>query len=266
MTTTPTPVDAGCAWPIDEGCLTGWDSLDSDVQDRSIAFASATLRRLTGYRVGGCPVTVRPCKLGCVDLYVTPSYYDMLAMGGGVSFWPHITGDGMWVNSCGCRTDCACEALCEIALPAPVGAVESVKVDGSEVTDYRIDGNRLVWTGDTACPWPACQDMTAPDTEPDTFSVTYLNAYPVDTIGAYAAGVLANEFAKACGGGKCRLPASVTSIVRQGVALDIATGAFPGGVTGIREVDSFIALWNPDAIRQSASVWSPDIRSPRVVG
>ena len=71
--------------------------------------------------------------------------------------------------------------------------------------------------------------MTLADTEPDTFSVTYLNGYPVDGLGAYAAGVLAMEFAKACTGGKCRLPAGVTSVARQGVSLQIATGAFPAG-------------------------------------
>ena len=38
----------------------------------------------------------------------------------------------------------------------------------------------------------------------------------------------------------------------------------PGGMTGIREVDSFIALWNPNGSMQSSRVWSPDRPSPRV--
>jgi hypothetical protein len=78
--------------------------------------------------------------------------------------------------------------------------------------------------------------------------------------------VLAMEYARACSGGKCRLPTGVTSVVRQGVSYTVAAGAFPGGVTGIREVDSFIALWNPDALRQTPKVWYPGIRAPRVVG
>ena len=82
---------------------------------------------------------------------------------------------------------------------------------------------------------------------------------------AYAAGVLAMEFAKACTGGKCRLPANVTSISRQGVSYDIAAGAFPSGMTGLREVDSWIGLWNPEARRQATSVWYPGQRTPRVV-
>jgi hypothetical protein len=267
MTTAPEPVEPGCPWPVDEGCLTGWDDLDDDLKDRSVALASETLRRLTGYRVGGCPVTVRPCKKGCVDLLVTPSYYDMLSYGGGVSFWPHINADGLWVNSCGCQTDCGCSALCEIRLPAPVGRVDAVKIDGDtlDADQYRVDGDRLVYLGGGDCVFPACQDMELADSEPGTFSVTYLNAFPVDTIGAYAAGILANEFAKACTTGKCRLPSTVTSIARQGVSMDVVTGSFPNGFTGIREVDAFIGLWNPDALRQSPQVWSPDLRSPRVV-
>ena len=110
------------------------------------ALASATLRRLTGYRVGGCPITVRPCKRGCADLLMTRSYYDMLSMGYGVSFWPHISGEGLWVNSCGCATDCSCEALCSIKLPAPVGRVDAVKIDGA-VLDHRRR------TGSTATNW-----------------------------------------------------------------------------------------------------------------
>lgn len=267
MTTPLEPVVAGCAWPIDETCLTGWEDIDPDVQDRSILFASATLRRLTGYRVGGCPITVRPCKRGCADMTLTPSYYDMLRMGGaGVSsFWPHLDERGLWVNSCGCNSNCSCVALCEIELPEPVGRVDSVLIDGEEVTDYRVDGNWLVWTGEDDCPWPACQDLTVANDAVGAFSVTYLNGYPVDTLGAYAAGTLANEFAKACSGGKCRLPSGVTSIARQGISMEIATGAFPGGVTGIREVDTFLSLWNPEGLRQPTQVWTPDQRTPRVV-
>src|SRR5262245_6577692 len=262
-----TPVEYGFDWPIDTACLDDeWTNLDDTVKALSVDLASATLRRLTGYRVGGCPITVRPCKQSCRDL-LFPSYYDMLSYGQGVSFWPHIGQAGLWVNSCGCRTDCSCEALCEIALPSPVGPVYAVKVDGDDIDpdDYRVDGSTLVWVGDATCPWPTCQDLTQPDTEPGTFAITYLNAYPVDVMGAYACGVLANEFAKACSGKKCRLPANVTAVTRQGVSFEIAAGSFPGGMTGIREVDTFIGLWNPRGLQQSAQVWSPDLRSPRVV-
>lgn len=254
------PDFGGCVWPVDSACLTDeWDAFSAEVQARALGLASATLERLTGYRVRNCPITVRPCKRGCSP---ESSYLNQIEVGR--NFTPHINTFGNWVNSCGCTTDCACTALCEVVLPTPVGRVDEVKVNGSVVTDWRVDGDRLVWTGTTACPWPACQDLALPDTEDNTFSITYLNAYPVDALGSYAAGLLAVEYGRACSGGSCRLPLGVTMIVRQGITMEIASGAFPGGATGIREVDAFIALWNPQGLRQGTTVYSPDRPRTRV--
>jgi hypothetical protein len=252
-----------CAWPIDPACLTDeWAALDPSVQQRAQALAVQSLRQLTGYRVGGCPITVRPCIQSC---WHGLSY--LWARWG--AFGPHQTANGIWVNSCGCHTDCSCTALCEVVLAAPVGPVSSVKVDGDVILPalYRVDGNRLLWTGPGDCPWPTCQDMTANDDKPGTFSVTYLNAHAPDALAAYAAGVMSMEFAKACMGSKCRLPSTVTSVSRQGVSFTLGTGAFPDGLTGIREVDAFIGLWRPPGSPTYASqVWWPTKRTPRVVG
>lgn len=255
------PEYSGCPWPIDPACFTDeWDLIDPTIQARAIALASSTLYRLTGYRVGGCPITVRPCRSSCVNGPVT-SWYPTAWM------YPHINTAGLWVNSCGCTTDCSCTALCEVELPAPVASVSEITLDGAVIpdTDYRVDGNRVVWTGAGDCPWPVCQDMTVACGEDGSFCITYMNTYPVDSLGAYAAAVLAMEFAQACIGNSCRLPATVTQITRQGVSFEITSGTFPGGVTGIREVDAYIGLWNPGALRQETQVWSPDLRSPRVV-
>jgi hypothetical protein len=249
-------------WPVDTSC---WPEYETDVpvevRTRSEALAISTLRRLTAYRVGGCAITVRPCKRGCAAGSPIPYYYSQ-------GFQPHIGLAGFWVNSCGCTTDCSCAALCEVALPSPVTQVEEVKIDGAIVaaTDYRVDGDRLVWTGAGECPWPTCQDLTKPDTAIGTFSVTYLNTYPVDAAASYVAGVLAVEYAKACTNpNECRLPSNVSVISRQGITMEINSGAFPDGFTGIREVDSFISLWNPKGMTQGSKVWTPDLRSPRVV-
>lgn len=265
----PTPISGynDCPWPVDPACFAAdWAALPAEVQDRSRALASSTLRRLSGYRVGGCSITVRPCKASCAS--GMPSYYDIAGGYGSSGFYPHINEAGMWVNSCGCSTDCGCSSLCEVELPGPVGEVYEVRVDGAvvPVADYRIDDNRLVWVGSGACPWPTCQDLSKPDTEVGTFSVQYLNSYPVDKSAQFAVATLAMEFARACTGNKCRLPASVTSITRQGVSMEIATGSFPNGVTGIREVDAWIALWNPNNLRQQTGVWSPDMRRTRIAG
>jgi hypothetical protein len=256
----PTPDFHGCLWPVDEGCLGDeWAELDESLQTRALALASATLHRLTGYRVGGCPVTVRPCSGGCIT-QMTPDFWHR-GYGG-----PYIRTDGEWVNACG-HHDCTCSVACEITLPGPVGAIYEVKVDGEIVdpTDYRLDGNRLVWLG-ADCGWPVQQDITLPDTDDGTFSVRYLNSYPVDGNGAYAVAVLAMEYAKACAGKKCRLPSGVTQVSRQGVSFEIPSGAFPDGLTGIREVDAFIALWNPNGLRQAVGVLNISQRRNRVVG
>ena len=250
MSTIPTEVPgfAGCPWPVDPACLSDeWEAYEDFVRERALALASATLSRLTAYRVGQCPVTVRPQPQRAMCLL--PSHYGQTGL-----YLPALGLYGSVVYTD--RTQ-----PWEIALPGPITRLDEVKIDGSvqSLNDFRIEEkSRLVWQGAGEVPWPNNQDLRLPDTEPGTFSVTYLNTYPVDSLGAYAAGVLATEFAKACTGARgCRLPSGVTSIVRQGVSMEITQGAFPDGVTGIREVDSFIALYNPRGRTQASRVYVP---------
>lgn len=242
------PEYAGCLWPVDPACFSDeWEAAETAVKDRALALASSTLERLTGQRVVACPITVRPTH-GNRCFIPSDSY-------GSGSFHPGMTATGQWANNCGLACD---DPTTGVRLPRPVGRVDVVKVGGAVIpsTDYRVvDGNLLVYTG-AGAGWPLTQNLSLPDTAADTFSVTYINGYPPDSLAAYAAGLLANEFAKACTGKKCKLPNGVTSIVRQGVSMEITTGLFPGGTTGIREVDAFIALWNPQH-QQGARVWYP---------
>lgn len=147
-----------------------------------------------------------------------------------------------------------------------MGALEQVLVGADDITaDCKVQGNKLVWTGTGDCPFPSCQDLSKAPGEDGTFAVTYLNSYPVDGSGAYAAAVLAMEYAKSCQGQACRLPRGTRSVTRQGVSIDIVTGSFPDGMTGIQEVDAYIALWRPEGSpRWQPRIWSPGMKTPRV--
>lgn len=261
MSQTP-PEYGGCLWPLNPDCLGDeWTALSPEQQARAHALASATIARLTGYRVGTCPITVRPCRAGGYwnQSHTIPEYRPF--------FTPAIGAGGQWINlTCCSQLGCECEVACAIDLPRPVQGVTEVKVDGAVVdpANYYVSNNKVVWTGAGDCPFPASQDLGKPDTELGTFSITYLNSYPVDSVGACAVASLALEFAKSfTGAGKCRLPSNVRNVNRQGVSMELVVGAFTDGVTGLREVDSYIALWNPGNLRSGARVWTPDMARNR---
>jgi hypothetical protein len=140
-----------------------------------------------------------------------------------------------------------------------VGYVVSVRVDGVDLlpSAYQVeDGTRLVRLDGKS--WPACAG--------DHFTVTYLQGYEVDELGEFVGGILANEFLMALTDErKCRLPAETTSIARQGMNLTLETGLFPNGQTGIREVDLYIQMWNPNLLKVKPRVYSPDYKRPRTV-
>lgn len=248
------PDFAGCIWPVDPACFTEvWDTYPEVVRQRALALASATLYRLCGYRVGGCPLTVRPSPQNGTCGFPSDALSTSL-----VGTFHATNWNGQWSNV---PVDPYFDRRL-VSLPGPIGEIIEVKVDGAVVpeADYTITDNRyLAWVGSGEAPWPLTQDWVLPDTEVGTMSVTYLNAYPVDSLGAYAAGLLAMEFAKACSGGgkQCRLPSNVVSIVRQGVSYELSTGAFPDGKTNIREVDAYIEQWNPKGRRNAGMVFNP---------
>lgn len=246
-------------WPIDTGCCSEFEQYDPKIQERAKALAGQTMRMLTAYRVGGPPVTVRPCRAPRATAsgwYATDS-----------GFMPVLLA-GSWVNMVCCGvSSCGCSEVPTVVLPGPVGRVDQVKIDGQVVpaSAYRVDDGRLLVRTDGQ-QWPLCQDMVKPDTQAGTFSVTYLKGISVDGLGAYAAGILACEYAKACSGAKCRLPSGVETISRQGITMTLTPGAFPNGRTGIREVDAYLAYWNPYSVKAPSTVWSPDLTSVRHAG
>jgi hypothetical protein len=144
-----------------------------------------------------------------------------------------------------------------------VASVIEVLVDGQVVPAdaYTVDGNLLVRTDGGV--WPLTQDLSAPASAPDTFQVTYVQGLPLPAGGRRSLTALMVELHKAsCGDASCRLPARVTSIVREGVTysmLDDPTALLAAGKTGISEVDMWLASVNPHNTRTRMAVWSPDL-------
>jgi hypothetical protein len=251
-TSSSLPALPATCWPVDESVCPDFAEYSASVRAAAKAYAGESMRMLTGFRLGGCSITVRPCSISCAADYFGPGWN------------PHISVSGAWINGCCAGDTCGHLGAAKVALPGPVGEVTEVLIDGVALDSslYRVDnGDELIRLDGQ--PWPTLQDMLLAPTEAGTFAVTYLKGVPVDGLGARAAGILACEFGRALSGLNCALPTSVTSITRQGVSMTIEAGAFPGGVTGLREVDTYIERWNPGHLRAPTRIWSPDLVSPR---
>lgn len=232
-------------WPIT--WAPGTEPTDADVKDAAEQFAGLALRHLTGRRVGNVSVTVMPCGGRCSHPRDT-----------GNPFHPILLETGQMAN-CFCGGTCLCDSAPRVYLDAPVGRIEQVLVNGEVVPDtaYRVEnGTWLVRTDGEG--WPSCAG--------DKFTVTYINGYPVDALGQIAGGIMAAEYVKLIAGDKkCRLPSGVRSINRAGMSIEIESGLFPGGRTGMQEVDTYLIAWNPYALKVPPTIHSIDRRRNRQV-
>lgn len=257
-----------CSWTV-ESCCDTLNGADDDVAQRCVNTAAEVLYALSGRQFGLCELTVRPCRIGCCSPCNGGAAPFWNSSWGGFPWVPVLAG-GQWTNvSCGrCGDDCSCTRVCETILPGPIDSVTEVKIDG-EVVDagtYRVDNRQqLVRIGDDC--WPICQDMSQPDTEDGTWSVTYLRGKPLPASGANALGVFACELCKACIGDKtCALPDRVTSITRQGVTFQMPDpyDFIQNGRTGVYAVDLWLQAINPKMRVRQAGVYSPDFPEGRV--
>lgn len=269
-----TGADVAACGPDDLGVGTDVTQLDDAAYD-----ASFILWELAGRRFpGDCVATVRPCRdqCGCWPGFV---------YGAGLGPWPvwgwgydSIVGGWTWFNRDGGR--CGCGSVSEVLLAGyPILEVTEVKIDGAIVdpAEYRLDDRRkLVRLDDPGPPvvtrrWPACQNITLPDTETGTWSVTYRWGGAPPPLGRMAAAQLARELWKACQPGlTCALPSKVTKVTKQGVTYERVipiAAMLRKGSTGLPVVDAFIATVNPSGRRRAPLVWSPDRkRFPRRTG
>ena len=255
-----------CSWTSDVCCdplasaLAGENEPVKALAQRAVNAAAEILYALSGRQFGLCALTVRPCRTECCDPCEMTGY----------RWTPALIG-GQWTNvSCSsCGDPCSCSKVCEVQLPGPIQAIIEVKLDGQSLSpsEYRVDNhNSLVRLGGSGECWPTCQNMSLEDTEPGTWSVTYLRGKPVPEAGEQAFAELACELFKGCtGDSTCRLPKRVSSITRDGVTMTMLDPmAFINeGLTGLYMVDLWIRSVNPKGLPRQAAILSPDMKSVR---
>jgi hypothetical protein len=242
-----------CTWPTGSEAVTG----------NAISAATEVLWQKSGQRYGLCEMTIRPCRRACGG-GSWPFMDRWYEWSGGM--WPRpLLFDGMWFNiACGgCPGTCSCTILEEVLLPGVVSSVSQVKVDGVilPTTAYRLDDNQLLVRIDGGR-WPYCQDMAAADTQPDTFSVTFTFGEVPPIVGRQAVGQLACSLARECMGEDCRLPANVTSLVRQGVSIELEADF----LKRLTFVSLFLDYANPAGLIAAPAVYDPDAQYFRRAG
>jgi len=262
--------DGPCDWEIDTSCAPGWDELSASQQEVGYTLATMTLWAATGRRFGLCTITVQPCKQKrrwpLYEVFPVPAWGYGTGYGAPGIISPFIC-NGQWFN--GGWGGCRCRARCELPLQGPTttaGVLEiTVKGEVVDPSAYVIMNGYLLVRTDGDC-WPSCVDYSQQD--PPEFTVTYQRGNPLPPSLAIAAGILANEYGKACGGDQsCRLPSRLTSLSRQGVDVQVAqiSEYLDLGLTEIPEVDRIIVALNPYRQQERSAIYSVDTPIPRQV-
>lgn len=126
----------------------------------------------------------------------------------------------------------------------------------------RVDGNI----------WRRCQDIRLASTELGTLQVVYSYGTPVPAGGIQSAISLACQLALLFGwiAGDCQLPQRVSSLVREGVSVQIidSLSIIKDGGTGITDIDMWLTAVNPCGLRRRPRVYSPGFgnRLPQITG
>ena len=201
---------------------------------------------------GTCERTVRP---GCDSCYCG---YQVLSRG-------YVIGPWDWGYPLMLCDSCllACDPSLIKLAGVPVREVSEVKIDGDVVdpSDYTLVNDRYLMRNDTGR-WPVSQNLTLPDTEDGTFSITYTYGADPPSLGVSAAAQLACELYKECNGDTCVLPKGTTRVTRQGITIDklaFTAWTFRDGrwATGLPLVDAFLSMGNPSGLIRRPTFWSP---------
>lgn len=222
--------------------------------------ASDLLFEISGRLYAGeCgPRTVRP---GCDSCWCG---YQILSRGYVIGPWDY----GYPLMLCDCCLIACSPSLVKLA-GVPVREIEEVLIDGDVVdpTTYRIFNDRYLQRLDNGR-WPHAQNLTLPDTEDHTFSISYTYGADPPALGVSAAAQIACEMFKACDNattGACALPTGVTRITRQGITIDklaFTSWGYREGrwATGLALVDAFLGTVNPSGLQRRPVFWAPGKR------
>ncbi|GIV03728.1 MAG: hypothetical protein KatS3mg015_2558 [Fimbriimonadales bacterium] len=221
---------------------------DVDVFEQAAVAASQILYELSGRRFAGlCSRTVRPrCETClCGSQVLSRVGIDFLC------------------NSC----LVSCSPSLILLADYPVREITQVKIDGAVLapSQYKVFAKRYAMRLDNGR-WPRRQNLTLPDTEEGTFSISYTYGQSPPLAGRDAAKELACEIYKAClGDEECVLPDGVSRIQRQGIVIErnafVAWGRQEGiWRTGLPLVDLFLNTYNPSGVRRRMSFLAPGVR------
>jgi hypothetical protein len=169
--------------------------------------------------------------------------------------------------TCGCRMD-------GIPLEGPDPEVAEVKIDGVVLaaSEYGLHSGRdgryyLVRqaTGDRPPSWPSCQSDWRPDTEDDTFAITYTYGVHIDWIIERATLELVCDFAADDITKTNQLQPGTTSAILGGVSVGVNSGLtlqermdrLQSGVLG-GAVTRCLSVHAPGGRRES-EVWAPEL-------
>ena len=227
--------------------------------DQAAEAASDLLFQLSGRQFAGeCgPRTVRP---PCDSCYCG---YQILSRGYVIGPWDYGYPLLSYCDQC----MIACSPSMVKLAGVPVREVSEVLVDGVAVDPslYTLLNDRYLVRLDDGH-WPYTQNLTLPDTEDNTFSITYTYGQDPPELGVMAAAQLGCQLYAACGGdADCVLPAGTVRVIQQGVVVEklaFTSWAFRSGEwrTGLGLVDAFLQGYNPRGIQRRSTFWAPGKR------
>lgn len=211
--------------------------------ERAITAARMVLHSLTATAFGACPEILRPCSYRTCCAPAHP-------WGPGVLPWQTQLINGVFLNTvCGCGP-CSVDGI-------DIGETEvmEVLVDGEPFLDWAVVRGRLV---SLQGQWPTTQDLSLAPDAVGAFAVKVRRTVAESPLSERALGELACETLKELCGLKCKLPAGVRTVVRQGVTMEV--GGFPERRTGLTYPDMLIEQLNPQGLTSLAALWSPHRR------